>query len=354
MKIVVKKRRRLKKSGILFLILLFATLVGLGYAGVGFSKYLHNKKEIKEIFKKDEEKRKNKDNQEQNEEKEQEEQKIQEEKQKKYDDCMKQPYKMETLDKEFDDLFNSYNGLNLAISFRGVKNEYVYFLNPNKGYYSGCIVKPFSVIYLVQKARAGEISLNDTLTYMPEDKHQFSDYTDKHQFYDKIPIIDLIKYMFTTSDNSAYFIIMRTYGSGTFNQYFKEKYDINLHFTNRHPFEANYTVSTSDKLLQLLYELLQVDDEATKVMKEALYNDVENTVSFDDIKLMHKYGEYDKWHNDIGIYEGNDHPYLVSIFTTRALTDYKTMIPKVSKDLYTIYKKNLDSKEAYCKNIMES
>ena len=35
---------------------------------------------------------------------------------------------------------------------------------------------------------------------------------------DEIPIIDLIRYMFTTSDNSAYFIIMRSYGSSTFNQ----------------------------------------------------------------------------------------------------------------------------------------
>ena len=347
MKVVIRnKSYRVKKTGILLVLLTFLLIIGIGTVSFGLIKG-------------------NKDNKEQSNKQTTavEEQKIKEEKlkqeqeeqkQKKYDDCMEQPYKMETLEQEFNQLFDSYKDLDLAISFRDVKNDYVYFLNPNKGYYSGCIVKPFSVIYLVQKARAGELSIHDTLTYKPEDKHQFSDYTDKHNFYDEIPIIDLIRYMFTTSDNSAYFIIMRSYGADTFNQYFKEKYNINLHFTNRHPFEGSYTTATSDKLLQLLYELLQVDDEATKVMKEALYNDVENTVSFDDIKLMHKYGEYDKWHNDIGIYEGNNQPYLVSIFTTRALTDYKTMIPKVSKDLYTIYKKNIDSKEAYCKIQMES
>ena len=350
MKTVVRKKRRLKKSGIVFLFFCIVLLIGISVGGFALYKHLSKTKTTEVVNKKN-------TKTEENEKEEQlrlEQEKLENEKKEKYENCMKEPYKMEGLDQEFNNLFDSYKNLNLAISFRDVKNEYVYFLNPNKGYYSGCIVKPFSVIYLVQKARAGELSLNDTLTYKPEDKHQFSDYTDKHQFYDKIPIIDLIRYMFTTSDNSAYFIIMRSYGSGTFNQYFKEKYDITLHFTNKHPFEANYTVATSDKLLQLLYELLTIDDEATKVMKEALYNDVENTVSFDDIKLMHKYGEYDKWHNDIGIYEGNDHPYLVSIFTTRALTDYKTMIPKVSKDLYTIYKKNLDSKESYCKNQMES
>ena len=342
-----KKRLRLKKTGVLIIALFFLFILILGITGFSLAKRFQNKKGNIETETKQEENLEDIKALEA-------EKKIKEEKQKKYDDCMAQPYKMETLDQEFNQLFASYNNLDLAISFRDIKNDYVYFLNENKGYYSGCIVKPFSVIYLVQKARAGELSLNDTLTYMPEDKHQFSDYTDKHNFYDEIPIIDLIRYMFTTSDNTAYFIIMRSYGSSTFNQYFKDKYDITLHFTNKHPFEANYTTATSDKLLQLLYELLQVDDEATKVMKEALYNDVENTVSFDNIKLMHKYGEYDVWHNDIGIYEGNGQPYLVSIFTTRALTDYKTMIPKVSKDLYTIYKKNIDSKENYCKTIIEN
>ncbi len=350
--VVRKRRRRLKKTGILIIVLFFLFVACASYGSYCLYKGIKTKKENQEIkelqnaAETEEEKLKEKQ--------ENKEEDKQDEKQKKYDDCMQQPYKMESLDQEFNQLFASYSNLNLAISFRDVKNDYVYFLNENKGYYSGCIVKPFSVIYLVEKSRRGELSLNDTLTYMPEDKHQFSDYTDKHQFYDKIPIIDLIRYMFTNSDNSAYFIIMRSYGAGTFNQYFKDKYGITLHFTNKHPFEANYTTKTSDQLLQILYELLQVDDEATKVMKEALYNDIENTVSFDDIKLMHKYGEYDKWHNDTGIYEGNDHPYLVSIFTTRALTDYKTMIPKVSKDLYTIYKKNLESKEAYCKTQMEN
>ncbi len=276
---------------------------------------------------------------------------LEEQKKKKYDECMKQPYKMETLDKEFNDLFYSYRNLNLGIAFTDVNNDYTYYLNPKKGYYSGCVVKLFSVIYFVEKARAGEIDLHSTLTYRPEDKHQFSDMTDQHNFYDEIPITTLIRYMLTISDNSAYFIIIHNYGADTFNNYFRDKYGIYLNFTNKHPFISNYTAELGNKSLELLYELLKVDDEYSQLIRESMANEVENTLNFDDVKFLHKYGEYDVWHNDIGIYDSED-PYLVSILTTEALGDYKGLISGVNKDLYTIYKKNLDSKKEYCTGIM--
>jgi hypothetical protein len=158
--------------------------------------------------------------------------------------------------------------------------------------------------------------------------------------------------MLTISDNSAYFIIVRNFGAQTFNDYFRDKYNVSLHFTNKHPFESNYTAALGNRSLELLYEVLKTDDEASKVIREAMSNEVENTLNFDDVKFLHKYGEYDVWHNDIGIYD-TDNPYLISILTTRALTDYKTMIPKVNKDIYTIYKKNLDNKEQYCRGLAQ-
>lgn len=335
---VKRKRRKLKKSGLLILII-FSVLCG----ALVFS--LTKKKESPKTNEqpKNEETTPKVDPQVEQQEKE---------KQVKYEECMKQPYRMESLDQEFNDLFASYQNLDLGIYFTEINNDYSYSLNPNKGYYSGCVVKLFSVIYLVEKARAGELDLHSTLTYLPEDKHAFSDMTDKHNFYDKIPIIDLIRYMLTISDNSAYFIIVRNFGAQTFNDYFRDKYNVSLHFTNKHPFESNYTAALGNRSLELLYEVLKTDDEASKVIREAMSNEVENTLNFDDVKFLHKYGEYDVWHNDIGIYD-TDNPYLISILTTRAYTDYKTMIPKVNKDIYTIYKKNLDSKEQYCRGLAQ-
>ena len=328
-----KKRRKIRKSVmVIFLVLLILLLV---FVLFGLKKHKPEEK---------------KDTKAETKEVEQPVDKDMELREQKYKECMKQPYKMDTLDEEFNNLFKSYSNLNLGIAFTDVNNDYTYYLNEKKGYYSGCVVKIFSVIYFVEKARAGEIDLNSTLTYKPEDKHQFSDMTDQHNFYDEIPITTLIRYMLTISDNSAYFIIIHNYGADTFNNYFRDKYGIHLTFTNNHPFISNYTAELGNKSLELLYDVLKVDDEYSKLIREAMSNEVENTLNFDDVKFLHKYGEYDVWHNDIGIYD-TDNPYLVTILTTAAYGDYKGLISGVNKDMYTIYKKNLESKENYCRSI---
>ena len=145
---------------------------------------------------------------------------------------------------------------------------------------------------------------------------------------------------------------MRSFGSENINKYFKDKYDIDLPFTNSHPFISYYTAELGNKSLELLYNILQVDDEYTELVKKSLYNEVENGLNFDNIKFMHKYGEYDVYHNDIGIYD-SENPYLVTILTLYAYDDYIGKISSINKDMYTIYKKNLDSKKTYCENLSD-
>ncbi len=269
----------------------------------------------------------------------------------KYQECMNKPYQMETLDQEFTALMDSYKGnKSVGLYFTDVKNNYSYSYNANQGFYSGCVTKLFGTIYLIEKARAGEMDLHDTYTYTYADKKPFSDLMDKHKIGEKMPITTLMDYYLTTSDNTAYFIIIRNIGADTLNKYFKEKYGLTLHFTNNHPFESYYTAELGNKSLEILNELLQVDDEYSALVRKAMGNDVENTLNFDDIKFLHKYGEYDIYHNDIGIYD-TDNPYLVTILTHYTYDGYKDKIPAINKQLYTIYKKNLDEKEKYCRSI---
>lgn len=285
------------------------------------------------------------------EEKKKEEERLKQEeeakKKQEYDDCMKEPYKMETLDQEFKDLFATYPNGEIGIYFTDVNNDYSYSFNANQGFYSGCVTKLFGTIYLIEQARAGKMDLHDTYTYLAVDKKPFSDLMDKHKIGEKIPITTLMDYYLTTSDNTAYFIIIRNIGAGTLNTYFKEKYGLTLHFTNNHPFESSYTAVLGNESLKILNKLLEVDDEYSAIVRKAMANDVENTLNFDDKKFLHKYGEYDIYHNDIGIYD-TENPYLVTILTHYTYTGYKEKIPKINKDLYTIYEKNLNSKKAYC------
>ena len=273
-----------------------------------------------------------------------------EEKEAKYKECMQQPYKMETLDQEFNDLMASYEGKSLGLYFTDINNNYSYNLNPNVGYYSGCVTKIFGTIYLLEKARAGEIDLNQKLQYLPQDKRPFSDLMDQHSFYEELPITTLISYYMEVSDNTAFFIIIREFGAQAINDYMLEKHGITLHFTNDHPFEAYYTAELGNESLKILYEDLKVDDEYSAIVKKAMDNDSENGLNFDNLRFLHKYGEYDIYHNDIGIYD-SDNPYLVTILTHYAYDDYIGKISSINKSFYEIYQKNLEEKEKYCRSI---
>lgn len=276
--------------------------------------------------------------------------KDQEEITKKYEDCLSQPYKSSNLDQEFNELFQKLDKESVGIYFTELNNNYEYSTNPNKAYYSGCTIKIFDVIYYIDKVRSGEFTGQETITYLPSDKHVFSDHMDKHKYYEEVPVTKLIEYMMTISDNTSHFMFIRQYGAENINNYMKNKYNINLHFTSNHPFESNYTASFANESLKVLYDLLSIDDEYSKIVKEAMNNEEVNALNFDDKKFLHKYGELVPYHNDIGINDSTN-PYLISILTTYANDDYMGLISNIHKEIYTIYENNLKEKENYCKTI---
>lgn len=273
-------------------------------------------------------------------------------KDKEYQDCMSKPYKSDIVDDEFKKLFDSYKKENLGIYFTEINNDYEYYLGEDKAFYSGCTVKIFDVIYYLDKVRSEEFTGEETITYLPQDRRVFSDSMDKHKFYEKVPVTKLLEYMMTISDNTSHFMFIRQYGASNINKYIKEKYNIQLHFTNTHPFLSNYTAKMADESLRILYEVLKVDDEYSKMVKDAMNNEEVNALNFDDMKFLHKYGELAPYHNDIGIYD-SENPYLISILTTYANDDYMKLISNIHKNIYEIYVKNLEEKEKFCKMVYE-
>ena len=327
-------------------IVIISVIILLLISGISCTIYMNYRNKVQTKIELD----KKKEQEEKLKQEQLEKERIEQEQKEKYEECLKKPYKMASLEQEFNDLFKTYKDKHLGLYFTDIKNEYSFYLNPKKSYYSGCVVKLFAIIYLIEQAREGKIDLHDTYTYLPQDRHAYSDLTDKHPYYDKIPITTLIEYMLLVSDNSAYMIVIRNVGAQTINNYFKNKYNVTLHFTNTHPFEAGYNAELGNKSLELLYNTLQVDDEYTKLVKDSMLVAEENALNFDDIKILHKYGELAPYHNDIGIYDG-EYPYLITVLSLYANDDYITKISEVSKDMYSIYKKNLDSKNTYCTNV---
>lgn len=110
--------------------------------------------------------------------------------------------------------------------FNDLSNKYTYAQNETKIYYSASAIKLFDAIYLIEKAKAGEINLNDTITYLPSYNLSGSLKTSKHKYYDKISLRDLIDYAISVSDNAAHFMLVKHIGASNLNKYFKTKHTI--------------------------------------------------------------------------------------------------------------------------------
>lgn len=265
----------------------------------------------------------------------------------KYQTCMDTPYKSEELDSMFEDLTKD---LDVAIYFKDLNNDYTLNLNSTKVFYSASTAKLFDIIYLVEEARKGNIDLNDTLTYKSSDARQGSIGMKQHKYGDEVKIIEMIKYMLLYSDNTAHFMLVDYIGIDTINEYFK---DINLHFIKDQPFCNNYTALMAKYSLERIYDILEVDDEYSEVIRDAMNNDDMNYLKFDKVDILHKYGYYDMYYHDIGIYD-SDNPYIIVILTTYGNSNYGERVNTLSKGIYEIYLKNMEEKESICKKYLET
>ena len=270
-----------------------------------------------------------------------------------YNECINEPYKMDNLDEKFNELFSKYESYGVSVSMTEINNNYSYYLNENKVYYSASTAKIFMAIYLMEQAREGNIDWDSTCTYLPQDKREASPYTNTHELNSEIKISDLLTYFLSVSDNAAYYILVRVIGCDTLNAYFSEKYNIELNYVSTAPFIYNYTATFANQSLQILYNDLQIDDKYSELVRNAMNNNEENSLNFDNVTFLHKYGEFYTTFHDIGIYD-SDNPYLISVLTTLGYQENDSVVTQISKDIYTLYQENLTAKENYCKTKSES
>ncbi len=265
-----------------------------------------------------------------------------------YYDCMRSGYQSEDLNKKFNELKSKYP--NISIYFNDLSNNYIYSQNETKIYYSASVVKLFDAIYLIEKAKVGEIDLDDTITYLPSDNRSGSLKTSKHKYNDKIRLRDLIDYAISVSDNAAHFMLVKHIGASNLNKYFKTEHNINLNITDAKPFAYNYTAKMANASLELVYDIIDADDEYSKLLKNAMNNTYVNGLNFDDKEFLHKYGLFAANYHDLGI-NATNFPYLISILTPYGETDYITKVSKIHKEIYQIYEENINAKLEYCSKL---
>lgn len=276
---------------------------------------------------------------------------IEAQKLKKYTDCLNVPYKDDSTDTAFNELVNSLANNRIAIYFEDINNSYTLTYNENKNHYAASIIKLYAAIYLLDNARAGTIDLNSTITYTNKYVATAGNKLRLRNIGEEITLSDLINYSISVSDNGAYFMLSDYIGVNQLKEYAKNTLDVNLTI-NQNDLFGYLDVTDTNKLLNYIYKFIQIDDEYTTILTNAMNNTYYNALNFDNITYLHKYGYYDQYFNNIGIYNENT-PYLISIFTYYGNPDKGalTKVQEINKKIYDIYQANLQAKDNYCYNI---
>ena len=283
-----------------------------------------------------------------NEIKEEQERKEKEERERKYNTCMNTPYKDDSIDTMFEELLETTNA---AIYFKDINNNYTLTSRENASFYGASLIKLYLASYLIENARAGNIDLNTTITYTYNYSLYHGRLLSTRTVGEEITLSDLIYYSISVSDNGAYMMLSDYVGVTPLRNYANNLFGTNLTISEGDRF-SYLTVSDTNKLLEYVYDLIQVDDEYSNLLINAMNNTYFNSLNFDDKTFLHKYGYYNLNYNDIGIYN-SDNPYLISIFTLYG-PDEEYMFDqtrKISKSIYEIYQTNLDLKEEYCTSL---
>ena len=279
--------------------------------------------------------------------KEEQERKEKEERERKYNTCMNTPYKDEIIDTLFEELLETTNA---AIYFEDINNNYTLTNRENASFYGASIIKLYLATYLVENARTGDINLDTTITYT----YNYSLYKGRllstRTVGEEITLRDLIYYSIAVSDKGAYMMLSDYIGVNTLKKYAKNLFDTNLNISEENRF-SYLTVTDTNELLKYVYDFIQFDDEYSKLLVDAMNNTYFNSLNFDNITFLHKYGYYEVNYNDIGIYDSTN-PYLVSIFTLYGPEEEYMFeqTKNISESIYEIYQTNLDLKEEYCTN----
>lgn len=264
-----------------------------------------------------------------------------------YEKCLSNSYlSVETVE-EINSFLNKYNDFNYGIYFEDINNNYKILKNENSSFYAASLIKLFDATYLIEKSNNNEINLEETtITYTSKYIRAYSDNMQQHQLGDKVSLKDLISYILLTSDNSAHEMLFDYIGVNNLKNY-GQSIGVNLSISDYDHF-GYLTVTDTNKILAKIFDLIKLNNENSKLLKENMNNNYFNSLNFNDIEVLHKYGSYDPYFHDIGIYNDPEYPYYISIMTTINEQPSPNEITELHKEIKAIYDNNLQKKAEYC------
>lgn len=265
-----------------------------------------------------------------------------------YENCVKEGiteenFNQNTIDKK-NELTKYLNNNNILYYYHDKDFGYEIKRKETESIYGASLVKLSTALYLIDN----DVDLSTEVTYLAKFKTTYSKGMQKHKVGDKVSLGELMKYSITYSDNTAHHMILSYIGKDKLKEYSKTLGAKVL--LNGWDDFGQQTAEDMNIYLNRAYELF-TEKENGKLLKEYMNNDDTNALNFDNITFMHKYGSYNIYFHDVGIYNGN-HPYNVSILTTKTEANGPTYVNKVSKLTYEFHKAYYENIDTYCHTLV--
>lgn len=194
------------------------------------------------------------------------------------------------------------NNYSISVGYYNLVTGKEYYYQENKIYYGASLIKTLDAIYLYD---------NNLVT------EELKPYINK---------------AISVSNNEAHHFLVNYIGKNNL-----KNYGINLGAKNTLSGTDNYgntTVKDQIIYLQKLYSLTKNNEE----LKSFFINNYVNSLSFNNLTIMHKYGYWNKYFHDVGIVL-DDKPYIIVILTNHGNhSNKKQIINELSKIIYNYHK----------------
>ena len=282
------------------------------------------------------------------------EEKERKEKEKRFEECLGAQSNDNDTSEEIKNYINDLNNYfsskyRVSIRYVELNHNYQYSYNTDKDYYAASTIKALDGLYIYSKAAAGEINLDDTMTYTSKYNLASSFYMTKHKYGDEITIRDLVRYAITRSDNRAHQMLVDYIG---FNKL--KEYGMSLGATRTLIGDIFGSINVDDAIIywqeinRFIINNGDLGEELKSYFKEADQNFL--SVPEENVIAIHKYGEYESYYHDIGIVYAES-PYIIAILSTEGRSQYDVMIKDINSKIYELNELYNNNRNEYCESI---
>ena len=270
-----------------------------------------------------------------------------------YNKCLSKEYsdddltdKLKEKTDELDAFFQKYS---VSIGYEDTVTKFSYKYSENKKYYAASTIKMLDALYLYKKAAAGEVNLDETMTYTSKYLRGASLKMGSKSYGTKVKLKDLVSYAVIYSDNIAHAMLLDYIGKSTLREYGRS---LGATYTLNSDDFGEINVNDALAYLKELNTYLSTDTEQAKELKGYFINSQQNYLNFPDqnIEAVQKYGEYPGYYHENGIVYV-EHPYLVTILTN--YSNNEKLIRNLNSKILELHNTFNEERANSCKSILE-